>query len=173
MNINKYILLFNFLFLISSCYENDFGTNIGTEDPLESQANILNGTWDLEPISDKPSIKDITPVTKDGKEVQIFNNMTLTISEGSVDGGIYSTLNTHDDKVWPSSGTWTFQNNDKNNILRSDDISISIIAEVIHNYAQPKVYTLRTSFTITEGTKEIKWVFNFKRQCSSPFNEGC
>ena len=173
MNINKYILLFNFLFLFSSCYENDLGTNIGTEDPLESQANILNGTWDLEPISDKPSIKDITPVTKDGKEVQIFNNMTLTISEGSVDGGIYSTLNTHDDKVWPSSGTWTFQNNDKNNILRSDDISISIIAEVIHNYAQPKLYTLRTSFTITEGTKEIKWVFNFKRQCSSPFNEGC
>ena len=173
MNINKYILLFNFLFLFSSCYENDLGTNIGTEDPLESQANILNGTWDLEPISDKPSIKDITPVTKDGKEVQIFNNMTLTISEGSVDGGIYSTLNTHDDKVWPSSGTWTFQNNDKNNILRSDDISISIIAEVIHNYAQPKVYTLRTSFTITEGNKEIKWVFNFKRQCSSPFNEGC
>ena len=51
-------------------------------------------------------------------EVQIFNNMTLTISEGSADGGIYSTLNTYDDKVWPSSGTWTFQNNDKNNILR-------------------------------------------------------
>ena len=173
MKLNKYTLLFYVLFIFSSCDENDLGTNIGTEDPLETQANILNGTWDLEPLSDKPSIKDITPVTMDGKEVQVFNDMTLTISEGSVDGGIYSTLNTYDDKVWPSSGSWTFQNKDKNKILRSDDISISIFAEVIHNYAQPKVYTLRTSFTTTIGTKEIKWVFNFNRQCSSPFNEGC
>ena len=46
--------------------------------------------------------------------MQVFNDMTLTISEGSVDGGIYSTLNTYDDKVWPSSGSWTFQNKDKN-----------------------------------------------------------
>ena len=80
---NKYILLFYILFIFSSCDENNLGINIGTEDPLESQANILNGTWDLEPLSEKPSIKDVTPVTKDGMEVQIFNNMTLTISEGS------------------------------------------------------------------------------------------
>ena len=173
MNLNKYILLIYVLFIFSSCDENDLGINIGTEDPLETRANILNGTWDLEPLSDKPSIKDVTPVTMDGKEVQVFNDMTLTISGGAVDGGICSTLNTYDDKVWPSSGSWTFQNKDKNKILRSDDISISIFAEVIHNYAQPKVYTLRTSFTTTEGTKEIKWVFNFNRQCSSPFNEGC
>ena len=173
MILNKYTLLFYVLFIFSSCDENDLGTNIGTEDPLETRANILNGTWDLEPLSDKLSIKNVTPVTMDGKEVQVFNDMTLTISEGSVDGGIYSTLNTYDDKVWPSSGSWTFQNKDKNKILRSDDISISIFAEVIHNYAQPKVYTLRTSFTTNEGTKEIKWVFNFNRQCSSPFNEGC
>ena len=173
MNLNKYILLIYVLFIFSSCDENDLGTNIGTEDPLETRANILNGTWDLEPLSDKLSIKNVTPVTMDGKEVQVFNDMTLTISEGSVDGGIYSTLNTYDDKVWPSSGSWTFQNKDKNKILRSNDISISIFAEVIHNYAQPKVYTLRTSFTTNEGTKEIKWVFNFNRQCSSPFNEGC
>ena len=173
MILNKYTLLFYVLFIFSSCDENDLGTNIGTEDPLETRANILNGTWDLEPLSDKLSIKNVTPVTMDGKEVQVFNDMTLTISEGSVDGGIYSTLNTYDDKVWPSSGSWNFQNNDKDKILRSDDISMSIFAEVIHNYAQPKVYTLRTSFTTTEGTKEIKWVFNFNRQCSSPFNEGC
>ena len=76
MGLNKYILLFLCLFIFTSCDENNLGTNIGTEDPLESQANILNGTWDLEPLSEKPSIKDVTPVTKDGMEVQIFNNMT-------------------------------------------------------------------------------------------------
>ena len=173
MKLNKYTLLFYVLFIFSSCDENDLGTNIGTEDPLITQANILNGTWNLEPLLEKPSIKDVTPVTKDGMEVQVFKDMTLTISEGSAVGGIYTTLNTYDDKVWPSSGSWTFQNNDKDKILRSDNISMSIFAEVIHNYAQPKVYTLRTSFTTTEGIKEIKWVFNFKRQCSSPFNEGC
>ena len=173
MNLKKYILLFYLLFMFSSCDDNDLGTYIGKEDPLESQANILNGIWNLEPLLDKPSIKDITAVTKDGMEVQIFNNMTLTISEGSVVGGIYSTLNTYDDKVWPNSGTWTFQNLDQNQILRSDDISMNIFADIIHNYAQPKIYTLRNSFTTTEVSKETKWVFNFRRQCSSPFNEGC
>ena len=57
MNLNKYILLFYVLFIFSSCDENEVGTNIGTEDPLELQANILNGTWNLEPLPDKPSIK--------------------------------------------------------------------------------------------------------------------
>ena len=116
-----------------------------------------HGTLKIYP--EKPSIKDVTPVTKDGMEVQVFNNMIFTISDGSAEL-LISTLNTYDDRVWPSSGTWTFQNNDKNNILRSDDISMSIFAEVIHNYAQPKKRCIlsRTSFTTTEGTKDVGYL---------------
>ena len=76
MNFNKYILHFYFSPLYSHhVMKTTLGINIGTEDPLESQANILNGTWNLEPLSEKPSIKDVTPVTKDGMEVQVFNDI--------------------------------------------------------------------------------------------------
>ncbi len=161
------------VFLFISCNDDKIDSNIGTVNPLETQANILKGTWKLEQIKGRNSIKELDPVTKDGVVVDIFKRMTLTISEGSAGGGSYTTLNTYDEEIWPSLGTWTFQDNDKNKILRSDNVSMSIFVEVIHNYAQPKVYTLRTSFTIASGSKDIKWVFNFIRECSSPFNEAC
>ena len=174
MNHNKYILLFNVILIFISC---DDETNSGTDpvpiNHLEIQANILNGTWTLDQIKDKMSIKELIPVTMDGKEVFMFDDMTLTISEGSESGGIYSTLNTYDEKIWSSSGTWIFQNNDKNKILRSDGISMSILTDRIHNYAQPKRYFLRINFTTSDDNKEVEWVFNFVRECSSPYNEDC
>tara|TARA_B100000941_G_C28478250_1_gene540588 strand:- start:510 stop:1028 length:519 start_codon:yes stop_codon:yes gene_type:complete len=172
MNLHTYILII-VVFLFISCNDDEIGSSIGTVNPLETQANILKGTWKLDQITGRNSIKELDPVTKDGVLVDIFKSMTLTISEASAGGGSYSTLNTYDEEIWPSLGTWTFQNNDKNKILRSDNVSISILVEVIHNYAQPKVYTLRTSFTTASGNKDIKWVFNFNRECSSPFNQGC
>ena len=172
MNLHTYILII-MVFLFISCNDDEIGSNIGTVNPLETQANILKGTWKLEQIKGRNSIKEIDPVTKDGVVVDIFKGMTLTMYEGSAGGGSYSTLNTYDEEIWPSLGTWTFQDNDKNKILRSDNVSMSVFVEVIHNYAQPKVYTLRTSFTTDSGSKDIKWVFNFIRECSSPFNEGC
>ena len=117
-----------------------------------------------EQIKGRNSIKELDPVTKDGVVVDIFKSMTLTISEGSSGGGSYTTLNTYDEEIWPSLGTWTFQDNDKNKILRSDNVSMSIFVEVIHNYAQPKVYTLRTSFTTASGSKDINGVVHFIRE---------
>ena len=174
MMLNRYILLFSVLFIFISC---DDETNAGTDllpiNPLEIQGNLLNGTWYLDPIVGKISIKEETPVTMDGKVVDVFNDMILTISEGSIEGGIFSTINNYDEEIWPKLGTWTFQDNDKNKILRSDGVSLTILCDLIQNYAQPKIYLLKISFTTTEGNEEVEWVFNFARQCSSPLYESC
>ena len=98
MNLNKYILLFSVILIFISCDdETDSGINPVPINHLEIQANILNGTWTLDQIKDKMSIKELIPVTMNGKEVFMFDDMTLTISEGSESGGIYSTLNTYDE----------------------------------------------------------------------------
>tara|TARA_B100000959_G_scaffold21800_1_gene21101 strand:+ start:157 stop:384 length:228 start_codon:yes stop_codon:yes gene_type:complete len=54
-----------------------------------------------------------------------------------------------------NSGTWIFQNGDKNKMLRSDGVamSISVTATI-----------LRTSFTTSGGLKDGNWVFDFVKQ---------
>ena len=81
--------------------------------------------------------------------------MTLTISGGTKSGGNYSTTGSDSDEIWASSGTWEFQNGDKNKILRNDGIAVSIsLTET----------TLRTSFTTSGGLKDGNWVFDFVKQ---------
>ncbi|MFL2999938.1 MAG: hypothetical protein ACJZZ9_05700 [Cytophagales bacterium] len=62
------------------------------------------------------------------------------MSGGSKDGGDFSTTDHNEDsgtEVWPNSGTWTFQNGDKNKLQRNDGVVMSIsVTET----------TLRTSF---------------------------
>ena len=129
-----------------SCSDEDGGDDVTPVDPLDTQANALNGTYE---------ITDVNSVSKDGEIVSVFTSMTLTISGGSASGGNYSTTNSDSDEIWPSSGTWTFQNGDKNKILRSDGVSVSIsLTET----------TLRTSFTTTGGIKDGNWVFDFVKQ---------
>ena len=131
---------------ISCGDDTEGGDDVTPVDPLDTQGNALNGTYE---------ITDSNSVTKDGTIVKVFLNMTLTISGGSASGGNYSTTNSDSDEVWPSSGTWTFQNGDKNKILRSDGVSVSIsLTET----------TLRTSFTTTGGIKDGNWVFDFVKQ---------
>ena len=141
--------IFLTLFLCSifiSCSDEDGGDDVTPVDPLDTQANALNGTYE---------ITDVNSVSKDGTIVDVFTSMTLTVSGGSASGGSYSTLNSDSDEIWASSGTWTFQNNDKNKILRSDGVSMSISATET---------TLRTSFTTTGGIKDGNWVFDFVKQ---------
>ena len=149
-NYNYLKSLFLTLFLSSlfiSCSDDGGGDDPVTPvDPLDTQGNLLNGTW---------KVKDANSVTKDGSIVDVFTSMTLTISGGSASGGSYSTLNSDSDEIWASSGTWTFQNGDKNKILRSDGVAVSI--SVTEG-------TLRTSFTTTGGIKDGNWVFDFTKQ---------
>jgi hypothetical protein len=140
-----YSLLFFFtLFLVSCGGEEEAGPT--PVDPLDEQANLLNGSW---------IVKDSNSVTKDGTIVDVFTTMTLTISGGSKSGGNYSTSNSDSAEIWANSGTWTFQNGDKNKLLRSDNVVISISATET---------TLRTSFTTTGGLKDGNWVFEFVKQ---------
>ena len=116
------------------------------DDPLDVQAKRIEALWDL---------KDASSATKDGNVVSDFENITLTFSGGSKNGGNYSTTNSASVDVWPSSGTWTFQNGDKNKLLRSDNVVLSISLTST---------TLRTSFTVSGGLKEGNWVFDFIKQ---------
>ena len=138
------LVFFFTLFLVSCGGEEEEGPT--PVDPLDEQANLLNGSW---------IVKDANSVTKDGTIVDVFTNLTLTISGGSKSGGNYSTSNSDSAEIWPNSGTWTFQNGDKNTLLRSDNVVMSIsVTET----------TLRTSFTTTGGLKDGNWVFDFVKQ---------
>ena len=142
----KYLIfLFFVLSLFIGCNSADPDPD-PVADPLDDQAALLDGTWIL---------KDASSATKDGNVVSGFENITLTFSGGSKNGGNYSTTNSASTDVWPSSGTWTFQNGDKNKLLRSDNVVLSISLTST---------TLRTSFVVSGGLKEGNWVFDFIKQ---------
>ena len=137
--------LFFFMLFLVSCGGEEEATPTPI-DPLDTQGNLLNGSW---------IVKDANSVTKDGTIVDVFTNLTLTISGGSKSGGNYSTSNSDSAEIWPNSGMWTFSNGDKNKLLRSDNVVLSIsISET----------TLRTSFTTSGGLKDGNWVFEFVKQ---------
>ena len=137
--------LFFFMLFLVSCGGEEEATPTPI-DPLDTQGNLLNGSW---------KVKDANSVTKDGTIVDVFTTMTLTISGGSKSGGNYSTSNSDSAEIWPNSGTWTFSNGDKNKLLRSDNVVMSIsVTET----------TLRTSFTTSGGLKDGNWVFDFVKQ---------
>ena len=140
------LLILLFSIAIISCSDDDDGGGPAPVDPLDTQGNLLNGSW---------KVKDANSVTKDGSIVDVFTNMTLTVSGGSKSGGSYSTSNSDSDDIWPNSGTWEFQSGDKNKLLRSDGVVVSIsLTET----------TLRTSFQTSGGLKDGNWVFDFIKQ---------
>jgi len=142
----KSLLILLFSIIIISCSDDDDGGGPAPVDPLDTQGNLLNGSW---------KVKDANSVTKDGSIVDVFTNMTLTVSGGSKSGGSYSTSNSDSDEIWPNSGTWEFQSGDKNKLLRSDGVVVSIsLTET----------TLRTSFQTSGGLKDGNWVFDFIKQ---------
>ena len=145
--LKKLLLVFLISFISISCGDDDGGSTPTPTptDPLDAQAALLNGNW---------KVKDSNSVTKDGTIVDVFTTMTLNMSGGSKDGGNFSTSHNEDSgtEVWPNSGTWTFQNGDKNKLQRNDGVVMSIsVTET----------TLRTSFTVSGGIKDGNWVFDF------------
>ena len=140
--------IYNFLLLILlisiSC--NSVDPEPEVQDPLDIQADLINGTWIL---------KDESSAVKDGNIITDFKDITVTFSGATKDGGNYATTNSIDSNVWPNNGSWQFQNNDKSKLLRSDNVVLSISVTQT---------TLRTSFTIVGGLKEGNWVFDFIKQ---------
>ena len=150
--LKKLLLVFLISFISISCGDDDGGDPTPV-DPLDSQAGLLNNTW---------QIIDENGVTKDGTIVDVFNLMNLNISGGTKDGGNFSTDHNEDSgtEVWPNSGTWTFQNGDKNKLLRNDGVVMSIsISEATPD--KPYDLEMRMSFSVSGGIKDGNWVFNF------------
>lgn len=133
------------LFFIISCGNNK-QPDLELTDPLDIQANLLNGKWIL---------KNETSATRDGSVVSDFKNLTLSFSGSSNSGGTYSTSNSIDSDVWPNSGTWSFQNNEKSKLLRNDNILMNISVTQT---------TLRISFTVEGGLKVGNWIFDFIKE---------
>ena len=147
-HVQYYFLAILFSLVIISCGDEDEGSTPTPTDPLDTQANLLNGNW---------KVKDANSVTKDGSIVDVFTTMTLNLSGGTKSGGNYTTSHTEDSgtEVWPNSGSWTFQNSDKSKVIRNDGVVISLsVTET----------TLRTSFTVSGGIKDGNWVFDFVKQ---------
>ena len=147
-SLEKLLLIFLISLVSFSCNDDDDSTTTPTpDDPLDSQASLLNGNW---------KVKDSNSVTKDGTIVDVFTTMSLTITGATKDGGNFTTDHNEDSgtEVWPNSGTWTFQNGDKNKLLRNDGVVMSI--SVTEN-------TLRTSFTVSGGIKDGNWVIDFTK----------
>ena len=147
-SLEKLLLIFLISLVSFSCNDDDDSTPTPTpDDPLDVQASLLKGTW---------KVKDSNSVTKDGTIVDVFTTMSLTITGGTKDGGNFTTDHNEDSgtEVWPNSGTWTFQNGDKNKLLRNDGVVMSI--SVTEN-------TLRTSFTVSGGIKDGNWVLDFTK----------
>tara|TARA_B100001989_G_scaffold45908_1_gene29169 strand:+ start:897 stop:1316 length:420 start_codon:yes stop_codon:yes gene_type:complete len=134
-----------FLFFILSCGNNK-QPDLELTDPLDIQANLLNGKWIL---------KNETSATRDGSVVSDFKNLTLSFSGSSNSGGTYSTSNSIDSDVWPNSGTWSFQNNEKSKLLRNDNVLMNISVTQT---------TLRISFTVEGGLKVGNWIFDFIKE---------
>ena len=127
--------------IIYSCKSIDPDSKI--IDPLQIQANLLDGTWKL---------KDISSAIKDGNVEETFSSIELILFGSTKIGGNFSTVNTASEDVWPIVGSWEFYNDDQNQLMRNDSVLMSI--SITDS-------TLITSFTVSGGLKEGNWVFNF------------
>ena len=77
-------------------------------DPLDVQANLLDGNWKL---------KDPSSAVKDGNVEQTFSSVELIMYGSTKIGGNFSTINSSSDDVWPTSGSWNFHNDDPNQLI--------------------------------------------------------
>ena len=118
--------LFILSFLLISCEEDEKVT-----DPIIDQVNKLNGNWKIEGSNS---------IIFNGQNVNSFSEMTLNFSNGSKDGGEFSTAHNEltGTEVWPFEGTWSFLEiadpndtnsviKDINTIVRSDMVGMDIL----------------------------------------------
>jgi hypothetical protein len=81
----------------------------GEPTPIEKTKSLLtSGKWTMQ------------SVTVDGAtQTSVYAGLTITFTEGN-----FTTTNGR--VVWPATGTWTFVGDDAKNIIRGDDLTISI-----------------------------------------------
>jgi len=154
----NYLYLFISLFLFVSCEEDEKVT-----DPIIDQVNKLNGTWKIEGSNS---------IIFNGQNVNSFSEMTLNFSDGSKDGGKFST--THNEltgtEVWPFEGTWSFLDtadpNNTNSVIK--DINTIVRSDMVGMDLLITETSLRLTFRVADclyicspGNYDGDWVFNF------------
>ena len=88
--------------MMSGCGKDD-------PNPQAEKLRLLSGTW------------TIATVDNDGVDVTSqYNGFTLTVTSTKT----YSTTNGHN--AWPAGGTFEFQQNDLNQIMRDDGVVVTI-----------------------------------------------
>lgn len=80
----------------------------------------------------------------------------MTIS-GTADGGTYSTSNSADQTVWPSSGTWTF-NTSGTQFIRDDGVEVTITGLTTSNLVLN--FNIITAASAKAGVIEGNWEFS-------------
>lgn len=145
------------LVTLTSCGDDD-GPQI---DPVDALTEDLTFTWNP------------TSVSFEGEDrTDQYTGFSLTISEGSQNGGNYSTTEVAVRDPWPNSGSWEFQNPDNItvnttsfNIVRNDGLVISVtlsnegnnMSMVLNNYDEDTHEGAKTA--AVNGS----WTFEFTR----------
>jgi len=106
------------LMVISSC--SDDGDDPDPVDPLEEQANLIVGTWNI-------AENGVTPPA-DASSLD-WSNLSITIS-GDKTGGPITASGVPDcgEPVWPASSVWAFANATGTIMSRGDDVDMTITA---------------------------------------------
>jgi hypothetical protein len=109
-------LVFVSLVIFMSC-----GSDSGTDpvDPADAQAALLQDSW---------TVNASQVVYENGNPDVDWTGFTLSITGASASGGSYSVsgVPTGFESVWPSCGTWTFNNNNIDELLRCDNIVMDV-----------------------------------------------
>ena len=110
-------LVFVSLVIFISC-SSDSGTEV---DPKDTQAALLQDSWD---------VNSSQVVYNSGNPDVTWDGFSLNITNASANGGNYSAsgVPTGFEEVWPSSGSWTFNNDNIDELLRSDGVVMDISA---------------------------------------------
>ncbi len=150
-------LVFVSLVIFISC--NSSGGDDDPVDPLQTQLDLISGTWTT---STNEVLRGGTP-----PDDSDWGSFTLTISNGNITtGGDYSTTNVPAgfEDVWPSQGSWTWQNTQGTIITRG----ASGNAQAVNLTVVAGTNTLQISFNNTglvgrTSGIEGAWTFNMTK----------
>lgn len=118
LNVLTVLSIFSLIVFMSCNGSDDDDDGPDTLTPEQEQAaRLVGAAWTLTPAG-------ASGVTLDGAPAEGWNNFTLTFT-GNENGGNFSTTNAVSPLVWPTSGSWQFQNG-VTTLLRSDGVPMTV-----------------------------------------------
>ena len=139
-------LVFVSLVIFTNCGDDGGG---GTKpDPKGDQAELLVIDWDL--TSNGASLESAAQAD--------WNGFSVTFS-GDGDGGTYSTSGSQTTDVWPASGTWEFDGDDIDTMIRNDGVEMDISS--VTSSGLTLVFNINTSGSTRSSGVDGNWSFTF------------